>query len=263
MSIKVLLTALLLAKSISAFAADTNGDGKDTILLPIGFRGAVSETFTGAFGTRWQGETTLHNAGPFDVILEQSGLCPFTECNPVIYRPGFIGFLQETRWRNPERGILLQPLAPAGAALTFSSRLSEISRHAQPQGFQIPVVREEQFLTKPSLYLRIPSNPAVRTSIRVYDPRRAGTGVHIDVLDDTGRVVHEMTVSLPFPDTVPADVLQPGFAILNDFASTVPGLPQSSTYQLRITPIPAGREYWAMVSVTDNDTQHVLIITSQ
>lgn len=165
-----------------------------------------------------------------------------------------------------EGGALFALLPLQADSIHLSSRLLELSRRAQPNGIDVPIVREDQFLTGPSMFLGIPSDSQVRTRVRVYDPRRRrGSTVRVEVVDNHGNVIGE-TGLVPGDD--PAITHQPfpaypypGFAVIPDVASLFPQIDTVDRYHLRVTPLTPGLEYWAFVAVTDVETQHLLLIT--
>lgn len=55
--------------------------------------------------------------------------------------------------------------------------------------------------------------------------------------------------------------ISPGFAAIYGLAAEFPAVNSLERFHLRIAPLGDGAQYWAMVSVTDNETQQVLFIT--
>jgi hypothetical protein len=248
--------------ALPMYAADTNHDGFETILFPIAIVGSSNNTVPGAYGTQWQGEIWVRNASLVTVLLEGRPPCPFENCTSPV-AAGFTGRFAPGVAASGTRGLLLEPRVEDAASVTFSNRVSEVTRHAQPQGFEVPVVREGDFFTGPSDFLGLPGGVAVRSTLRIYDPRRVpGTAVTVQILDSTNKVVGETTVATTFSNATPADTVEPGFAML-DLGSIFPVIAGLDRYHVRVTPVTTGSEYWAIASVTDNDTQQVLIVTPQ
>ena len=258
----MIVALMFVISSTCAYAGDTNHDGYETILFPIAFPGTSSDTVPGLLGTQWQGEIWVHNASAATVFSQPTAPCQFEQCvGPV--SPQFTGRFIPGIWPGGGRPLLISPLARDAASLTFSNRIFEVTRHAQPQGFQVPVVREGDFLNGPSDYLGIPGGAGVRTTLRIYDPRRvSGTSVQVQLIDDKNTIVRGTVVTTTFSDGTPFDVVQPGYASI-DVGAVFPEVQSLPRYQLRLIPSRPGDEYWAMASVTDNDTQQVLIITPQ
>ncbi|HVT03047.1 MAG TPA: hypothetical protein VHL58_06675, partial [Thermoanaerobaculia bacterium] len=137
-----------------------------------------------------------------------------------------------------------------------------------PTGVDLPIVREDQFFTKASTFLGIPVGATVRSALRVYDPRlQKGSTVRVDVLAEDGRVLATRRL-FPGNNTI-AQAQDPtfqqvaGYDAILDLRRSFPELDEVARYHLRVTPETPGMEYWAFVSVTDNESQHVLLITSK
>lgn len=165
--------------------------------------------------------------------------------------------------------------------LTFSNRIFETTQRTQPRGIDIPVVREGNFFAGPQTFLGVPAGAGVRASIRVYDPWihifdplffipptfRPGPmleGVEVRVMDGLETLGSVILRPAVFNRTIrPVDFHKPGFAAIYDLATIAPGVADRVNVHIRVRPIPAGAQYYAMVAVTDNETQTVSIITAQ
>ena len=157
------------------------------------------------------------------------------------------------------RAVLYQLAANSVGLINLSSRLFELSRHAQPAGVYLPIVREDQFLTGSSRFIGIPRDTSSRVALRVYDPRRSlFNDLHIELIAPGGAIIAE-TVLVPI---VPLSSHEPGFAAIYDLTTTFQQLVSVQRFDVRLTPVRPGMEYWALVSVTDWDTQQVLLITA-
>lgn len=269
---RLLITAAFLMVHSVAVGADINGDGHETILLPFAFR-EHRDVLPGSFGTRWTGQVWLENRNDAEVPL-------FQYCMQLC--PGFGAHLTGRMGTDPlginpaEQGLLL--FIPIGLAgnLTFSNRIFETTLRAQPRGVDIPVVREGNFFTGTQTLIGVPGGPAVRISLRAYDPWQAFTPpalpgppleqVHVVVLDEHQRMELGTATLQPrvmHRTTVGQDWHKPGFDALYDLAAVIPAINDHQYVHVRLHPVPAGAQYWAMVAVTDNETQTVSIITAQ
>ena len=143
--------------------------------------------------------------------------------------------------------------------VTLSGRLFELTRHTQPAGVHVPVVREGEFFTRPSRFVGIPRDDSSRVAIRVYDPqRRPGGVVRLELFGPDNVLIDGMVMPLLYTvsDT------EPGYAAILDLTATFPRLNAADRFDIQITPLTTGMEYWALASVTDRDTQQVLFITA-
>ncbi len=263
--LNICFATLLLA--VAAQARDTNGDVFETILIPIAF--SASQIVQGAYGAQWTGEIWVENASSTPVdSLQPTGLC-FPPCPPGL-PAGFVGRLSSVDSNNNDGGALFYVPAVIASKMHFSSRLLELTRRAQPTGVEMPVIREDQFFSNPTAYLGVPVGSGIRSALRVYDPRlQRGSAVQVDFLSPSGEQVAStilrpgddpvVPLKLPVVNTHP----YPGAAAIRNITDMFPQLQAYAHFHIRLTPLTPGMQYWAMVSVTDNETQHVLLITAR
>ena len=236
----------------------------EKVLLPIWFRGTVP----GAFGASWSVRVIGYNASSQTVTVIKS---PVLACNQgPCDRPNAPA--QATFTPEPE------PTAGTGAFLFIDRdrvddihlnlRIQDVSRQALTWGTEIPVVRARDVFTGPLLLLDVPTDARFRQSLRVYD---------FD--DDIGREVRLRILSvesgqggLPAPpDRLLVDtnltltsirqLHAPGSAEIGWLVSTFPQLTSSERVRIELTPVTPGLRFWAFVSITNNETQHVTTIT--
>jgi hypothetical protein len=251
---KVLFCFVLVLLSWSLAARDIDGDGVITYLVPV----YVPEAVAGAHGTLWVSELWLHNGNAHRVYIgdceDLIGPPPACAYEPGVTRLSYPHF--------PARAaeLLVHVAVEDAERLVFSSRLFELSRLSQPVGIEVPVVGEERFFTKPVRFIAVPSSPALRVALRVYDPRRSMNGiVRVELVESaSGQQLAEASVPIVYSDESSA----PGLAMLGDLASLFPEVRSVDRYDVRVLPLGAEMEYWAIISVTDNDTQQVFTITT-
>jgi hypothetical protein len=274
----LLVSVLLVVSCASLRASDVNGDTYELILLPLAFVPAEfgGDDALGALGTIWTGSVWVHNAGPTPVPLYFCRTCDG-------YTPGTSARVLFPIRARPDLGYLFIDVPADGARqLTFSNRLFERTRRGQPRGVDIPVVREGDFFSSQRTFLGIPTDDDIRISLRVYDPwihygprvppqaprtLRPGPrleAVRIDLIDQLGNVLATTTLT---PEVTYSDpdfsLSRPGLAAIHNLAAVMPAIKTQPVGHLRTTPIPAGAQYWAFVSVTDNQSQTVSLITAQ
>lgn len=246
--------AFLLAEV--AFAQDVNHDGFVTYLVPI----SAPKPVAGANGTLWQTELWVHNdvGVPLalicsDVIVDGIPPCPAFHPAGVTEK----AFEFETTSR---LGAVLFHLPPDSVGkIDLSSRLFELSRHAQPAGVYLPVVREDRFYTGPVRFVGIPLSAASRVALRVYDPRRhPSSQVRVELIDSNGPLIAQTVLTLLDSYTK----WEPGYGSILDLAASFPQLRNVERFDIRVTPLTPGMEFWGLVSVTDWDTQQVVLITA-
>ena len=259
----LLVLVLLFAPFVEG--ADVNGDGRETILLPLAFRPDINNV-PGAYGTIWSGEVWLENRGAEPVFLWNcSFVCPGIG-------PRQRALVNLPLGQHPELGFLFTLRGDAAPHLTFSNRIFERTLRAQPRGVDIPVVREGAFFSGEQTFLGVPASAGVRISVRAYNP-----WVHVPtptvslqrllvtVVDDAGAELgaFELRPEILNPTTSGEDWFKPGIAAVHDVLALVPAARTSERLHIKIRGEPAQAEYYAMVAVTDNATQTVSIITAQ
>jgi hypothetical protein len=228
----------------------------------------------GAYGSRWLSETWVRYSGtetmnmaplPYDCAFE----CPLggpVEPNwPSLrlhYLPGY-----------PESAIVVHVETGHASEVTFDTRIRDISRATRSGGTQIPVIREDRMSTGPLYLLNVPIEPAFRNALRVYalpdveqpevevryfrQPNVEGPGLDLNIY--LLRV--ERLTLRSRPSTEQFNVF-PAVAEIGNI-ETFPELAGESTIWVEIVPLTPGMRAWGLISVTNNETQQVTIISPQ
>ncbi len=156
-------------------------------------------------------------------------------------------------------------------------RVQDVSRQAQTWGTEIPAVREGQLFTTPFDLLDVPLAAGFRQTLRIYDVDalpRASAVIRFYRIDPAVTYPNQPTNPQPAPDTLLAEkviTLQTeqrpesptfdlGYAEVSDFAA-IPELQGADRVRIQIIPATQSLRLWALVSVTNNETQHVTVIT--
>jgi hypothetical protein len=235
----------------------------ERVLLPVAIQGEVP----GAFGSRWVSELVITNTGLTPAEIGGSidyGCWGIVPCMP----PSLPA--RATAYPRPE---LLTEGIPAGFlflhsgadALAIHLRVQDVSRQAQTWGTEVPVVRESDAFTTVVHLQDVPVTPGFRQLLRIYG--FDGGAVRIRV--------YRIVPTTQFPDRAQPDELlgehavalpSPAFGLKNVPAYAqidLADLPASDATRVRleIESATEGLKFWAMVSVTNNETQHVTLIT--
>lgn len=248
------------AAAASADSLDLNGDGYVDILIPIVIR--ADATVPGAYGSVWRTEAWVHNGNDVGLrALQPNAPCdtfpgaPDCESHPA-HQTSSIYTIEGPA----NAGALYTVPAPLAEELRLSARLLELSRGAQPNGIDLPVVWEHEFLRRPTRLVGIPSDEAARAMLRIYDVRRAGMAFDVSAYAPDGRPLGTISIASVDPHAEFDDRL-PFTAIVPDLTALLPALQLVERYDLVIAPKGENPEYWGFVSVTDRDSQHVLLVT--
>lgn len=220
-------------------AAPVDPSTHATILFPLYFNGS------GAYGSQWQTIIDARNRGDVPVV-------PLQAVFPTI--PARKTASIDPRITVRERGVLLHVPRELLPQLSFAAFARDISRESERWGAELPVVREEDFATELEL-IRVPLDPRFRVTLRVYTIAGGTEDIQVsafDYLDETPIG----TVSLR---TVKRTDIEPGFAIIENLRDRFTG----GTARVRLSTSSGIPRLWAFLTVTNNETQQVTVITAQ
>jgi hypothetical protein len=246
--------------SATATLRYVTSDDYERVLIPI----LINDVVPGANGSRWTTEVWAWNAG--SEFLDVFGNFPVL-FQPAPPTPPPLHLVPDATQRiralaqTEGGGALLQVPRWPGRSLSFNARVTDVSRQASTWGTELPMVRESAFSGAQYL-VNVPGDQRFRVMLRIYTldgPARVhvrGTVLSalIPILDPpiAGPLV-DVTLDVPAP---PAGSFFPGYVQLPVGAFGVP-------LQMTITSQNPEQKIWAFASVTNNDTQHVTLITPQ
>lgn len=257
--VRKLTFILAICATFSGYAQiDVNKDGLVDVLVPITV-GDVDTVIPGAHGSLWSSELWLHNSSDVDIdVIQRDVFCniPFT-CD--YYRRGET-VRTGVASADPGMGALLTFHPLVAPRVTLSARLLEHSRRSQPNGIDLPIVWEENFLSRPARMIAIPSRPEGRVMLRVYDPAPSenASSVKVEAFSTDGTPLGSATLILE--RRVEANSFEPGYAAIGDIQAAFPNVAAHERFDLLVTPLHESQMFYSFVSETDRDTQHVLLI---
>jgi len=245
---------ILVIVASSAQAAESK------LLLPI----LAPTPVPGGFGSLWTTQVTVVNVGTQSIRV--SGLlqrCPFECIYPDLPPNTTTDFSPYTSRGIPGRFLWVD--ADRRADIKIELRVRDLSRQLSTWGTEIPVIDEAKASRQTVQLLGVPVDTEFRSLLRVYDFDPA-PGHFVVVRVFVPRVFKpdspnpdELLKEISLPLSVPESPNEyPGYAQLN-----IDGLADLSSGNLRIevAPTTTGLRFWAFVSVTNNDTQHVTLVT--
>lgn len=255
----------VLAIASSALPAPVAPSPLVRILLPL----YVAQPVQGAHDSLWQSQFVMHNGSPTRTYTMTT--CPPNEiCHADVttdeeLRPG------ETQIGLPARYPL--PLNPVGGALvyflpdlplnqaedvSFDLRIVDQSRTSTAAGTEVPVVRENEFRVAPLELLNIPTDDRFRLALRVFEMNLDHAEFSVRAIDQATNAVlstHLVTT------TAKSGGFVPGFVEIDDLSS---GATAPSGYvRVSIEPLTAGAGFWSYVSITNNESQQITLVTPQ
>lgn len=136
---------------------------------------------------------------------------------------------------------------------TFASRIKDLSRQSQSAGTEVPVVRERDFRARTLRFLNIPSDDHSRLTLRVWS------------LDDAPLIFGVDGRAIPFPIPLIPMTKIPGTTLFfgsADITSRLRSGTQNAVVSTPFSSTPRPR-IWGMISITNNDTQQVTILSPQ
>jgi hypothetical protein len=246
----------------------------ETILLPV-----ATKPLSGALGSLWKTEFVIVNNGAVDLdpnlptrdvypLDSECGVQP--PCPPIpklrAYTAQFpLLFLRD----GGPPGVLLHVRRSFLGDLAFNLRTQDLSRQSLTWGTEIPVVRESDLSITNIVLANIPLDERFRQALRVYDvDSRASSTVRVRVFPlETSVALVDTTLDLTRPSTNPCvgsqEECYPSYAEIQNFSARFPALLGHGSVRVQIDSQTPGLRFWAFVSVTNNETQHVTTITPQ
>jgi len=225
----------------------------EQIIIPVAYKPIQAN-----YGTRWVSEISVYNDSDDTVPIDRE-LCFFiglyADCSQSARHVPPHSSIRVEPWSasSDYPFLLLWPPADHADRLHFTVRLHETSRDPDGPGIEIPVVRSRDFQQKRVLLASIPVSSRFRSTLRVYT---RATDVSVRVRDDaSGELLSEKRNFRFFPtDSDPFGTV------------TYPGLLESAVVaahqKVRIE-VESDSPVWALLTLTDNQSQQVQIFTPQ
>jgi hypothetical protein len=244
-------------------AGTVSGQEYERVLLPV-----VTNSAPGAFGSLWSTFLAVYNGSDSTGVIEYPFGCVIGTCPRGLPIGAHETSVLTTIGPPPAAipGLLVYVLQPQNARFAFETRVQDLSRQALTWGTELPAIHESAARTDTLQLLDIPLDVRFRRLLRVYDlDARLASVVRVRILPMTSDVsLAELDLVMtpylmePFTDRP----FYPGYASLADFTQ-LPGVAGMDRVRIEIRPVTSGLRFWAFVSVTNNETQHVTTITPQ
>ncbi|HJQ36492.1 MAG TPA: hypothetical protein VKB93_05090 [Thermoanaerobaculia bacterium] len=154
---------------------------------------------------------------------------------------------------------------PEGKKLIVSTRVYDASKSSETAGAFVPTARDEDFSAEGFNVIGVPVAPQFRSTLRVYDATASVDGrVQFALFGDEESVPFHMGVAQLVSDpnritfTTALLPAHPSIAQL-DLSPLIPS--RYSRVRVRVAGEDATLRLWGFVSVTNNQTSHVTVIT--
>lgn len=149
----------------------------------------------------------------------------------------------------------------------FNARIRDAAREEQTAGAEMPIVRDSEFRGDTIALLNIPVAPQYRHTLRIYDDLgrpRAGVRIRVYAGDETEprvSVVRELVRSQSHTTTSALLQTYPAYAQL-ELGQLLP-LAGLEPLRVEIEPLEPGVRLWGFISIVNNETHHVTVVTPQ
>jgi hypothetical protein len=215
----------------------------EPILFPVSFQGP------GALGSQWVTESFLDGNGSQAV---------FRDPLPCAFCSQFAGIGTQRLLNNGNPwGHVLYALRGTADSLTLASRIRDTSRQSQTAGTEVPVVRERDFRGQ-LRFLNIPVDPHYRVMLRLWS--LGDFPQFVAVVDSIPAQQQPVTVS-----RIPGTSMLFGTLDVTSLLTKAGNNPTTLTVSALLDLLaPSDRvipPIWGMLSITNNDTQQVTIVS--
>jgi hypothetical protein len=231
----------------------------ERVLFPVFFSGP------GAFGSDWRTDASLYNGASFVWSVPAPSIFTTSCFPPCDFAPQSRASVTASG-PSTQAGVVEWAPRQAAAVSDFGLRVVDVSRNAQDLGTEVPVVREEDLYDRPFQLLDVPTDPRYRVTLRLYDLDGPRTFlVRLYAMGALAAPLVERQVQL----NAEASLHGGGFAVVNDL---IAGTPAAARGSVRVEIVPLTdlggartgtglASAWGFVSVTNNETQHVTVIS--
>ena len=257
-----------------------NVAGKATVTLPLSFRydspdatsyervlvPIVIHHVPGAFGSIWESETSFSNSADADVTI-------FGPCAPPqalygctqIAVPKSRTFLVALRQQvSGAPGVFLFIPRNRIDDIDVKLRVQDVSRQALTWGTDIRVVRDTDFRSFIRLH-NIPTDVRFRSTLRVYNYDPTAYPIRVRIFDeDSSALLVEDLPLVSFPGGASTDVfpVAPSFVQINSLTDAYPQIGGHDRVRVEVeSAFDPAKPIWAFASITNNETQHVTVVT--
>lgn len=244
---KTLYSLLLGIQLIAAGAVHAQDDVYRRVLLPLNI------VVEGAYESHFATDLAIHNRGTEEIaVLGLDQECQLSGCiDPDPLREFIQAGRTVTDWQHsgtPGQFIDI----PASATVDFSLRARDFSRVLSSLGTEVPVVPLSEFPADGVNLLNVRSDGEFRSMLRVYAQSAITVSVRI-IRQFDNFLLDETTLALPSP----MHEYSPAYAELSP-------IPLVGISSVRVEIIPhAAEPVWAFISMTNNVTQEITLVTPQ
>lgn len=217
----------------------------------------------GRFGSFWRAEFWVRNSAEVPVVFSSPGPYSFLPSGGLNQIDPLTTQFATSGGRPGAMYIVERAYADQ---VHMSLRIADETRRPVSHGTTIPIIRERDWLSGPTELLDVPTDVTVRRTLRVYDPDATNVGtVHVTIyplLQNLPLAEFDLPLRGGSDRTLdPVWYSAPSYAEVPDLVEAFPQIAVHERLRVRIEPVTPGLRYWAFITVTDNITQHVTVVT--
>jgi hypothetical protein len=243
--------------------AQAGRDDYTMMLVPL-----TANRVPGAHGSLWSAELRVFNSS--EIPLRMPGPETFIvelPVDPAVLVPARLTqqVYLPTPFQSGDGAFLYIPNALLFAP-KWSLRVRDISQNASSLGTDVPVVLHSESLGDATL-IDVPTDPRYRATLRIYGFTAAPLTIGVRVFrEDLDLLIEEYDVELrgivnvnyepfpPYPSYLAIDPLTPAVRAAGERVRI-----ELTNYGVNVSPPPP--TFWAFVSLTNNETQQVTVVT--
>ena len=231
---------------------------RDPLLIPVAIE------VPGGFGSRWTTDIWVYNDSDetTNLTLEVCGsLGAVFPCadRMIVAAHGALRIPPRTQSYGEYPEMILFPPTDVAGRLHFNVRVRDLA-HPDTIGIEIPVARASDFRRGRLELVNVPVNARLRSLLRIYDQMNTlYAGVTVRAFDlQTGDLLAQRKLEQLLPTDGPSRTT----LLLHSFLEA-PEMRGHDSLRLEIEEADANASLWAMLTLTDNTTQQVTVLTSQ
>lgn len=261
-NITILEYDVFLATPLTFTFVGRPADGFDAVLLPV-FTAPIPGAFGSEFRTDFRARLVRENyARIFGLRHPCIVTCIQAPDAPYELDSGYPDVTPSNVDATGTPGTFLYTPKSEAGRVRMNLRAYDTSRSADNFGTELPIVRTTDFATgfDAITLIGVPSDARFRNTLRIYGLGETSTQLTIRVETEEGVFLSEREVVLPGQE----NLYRPGYLEISDLprdqgmliVTIIPDTPPISA------PIPPP-DRWAFISVTNNETQHITLVTPQ
>lgn len=264
LTIVFVVVAISVVAQPGATRSPTHVDGFVQVLVPFD-----TMRIPGQFGSVWSAELWVRNdsSEPVNLFPEHCfWIGSEVPCSHRIDVPAETSKLLDVHDHDSASwsGVLLYVPEAKVDEIHFNLRVGDVSRPNELAGTEIPIVREGNLLSGRVTMLNVPIAEGARARLRVYAVDAAGAAFEVKVFrEGTNDLLASAEYSMPFPTDPP---FPPATPAVFDLTGVLAGIDPANASRVRLTierTWPQGLPFWPLLSVTNDLTQEITVITSQ